>query len=139
MGGWGSLKLAMEHPELFSAVAVVCPPVDRLMKVRAGQYKNLPMKIFHGANDDIVSPMNAIEIYQEIKKVNKNIEQNHKTFIKDFDKKHSILIIFSMSLVFVSSFVLGFFVKHQLMMSQLKSSVPLSTFQSVLPFLKPFF
>ena len=74
MGGWGSLKLAMEHPELFSAVAVVCPPVDRLMKVRAGQYKNLPMKIFHGANDDIVSPMNAIDIYQEIKKVNRNTE-----------------------------------------------------------------
>ena len=32
------------------------------------------MKIFHGANDDVVSPMNAIEIYQAIKKVNKNIE-----------------------------------------------------------------
>ena len=74
MGGWGSLKLAMEHPELFSAVAAVCPPVDRLMKVRATQYKDLPMKIFHGANDDVVSPMNAIEIYQAIKKVNKNIE-----------------------------------------------------------------
>ncbi|MGZ5274156.1 MAG: prolyl oligopeptidase family serine peptidase, partial [Kaistella sp.] len=53
---------------------VVCPPVDRLMKVRARQYRDLPMKIFHGANDDIVSPMNAIDIYQEIKKVNKNIE-----------------------------------------------------------------
>ena len=74
MGGWGTLKLAMEHPELFSAVVAVCPPVDRLMKVRASQYKDLPMKIFHGGNDDIVSPMNSIEIYQEIKKVNKNIE-----------------------------------------------------------------
>ena len=74
MGGWGTLKLAMEHPELFSAVVAVCPPVDRLMKVRAAQYKDLPMKIFHGGNDDIVSPMNSIEIYQEIKKVNKNIE-----------------------------------------------------------------
>lgn len=74
MGGWGSLKLAMEHPELFSAVAVVCPVVDRLMKVQAAQYKDLPMKIFHGGNDDLVSPMNSIEIYQEIKKVNKNVE-----------------------------------------------------------------
>lgn len=74
MGGWGTLKLAMEHPELFSAVVPVCAPVDRLMKVRASQYKDLPMKIFHGGNDDIVSPMNSIEIYQEIKKVNKNVE-----------------------------------------------------------------
>jgi len=74
MGGWGSLKLAMEHPELFSAVAAVCAPVDILMKVRASQYKDLPMKIFHGGNDDVVSPLNSIEFYQEIKKVNKNIE-----------------------------------------------------------------
>lgn len=74
MGGWGSLKLAVEHPEMFSAVVPVCPPVDRLMKVQARNYKDLPMKIFHGANDDIVSPMNAIEIYQEIRKFNKNIE-----------------------------------------------------------------
>ncbi len=74
MGGWGSLKLAMEHPELFSAVVPVCPPVDRLFKVRAAQYSQLPMKIFHGGNDDIVSPMNAIEIYQEIRKTNKNVE-----------------------------------------------------------------
>ncbi|MDP2453087.1 MULTISPECIES: prolyl oligopeptidase family serine peptidase [unclassified Kaistella] len=74
MGGWGTLKLAMEHPELFSAVVPVCAPIDRLMKVRVSQYKDLPMKIYHGGNDDIVSPMNSIEIYQEIKKVNKNVE-----------------------------------------------------------------
>lgn len=74
MGGWGTLKLAMEHPELFSAVVAVCAPVDRLMKVRVSQYKDLPMKLFHGGNDDIVSPKNSIEIYQEIKKVNKNVE-----------------------------------------------------------------
>lgn len=74
MGGWGSLKLAMEHPEVFSSVVAVCPPVDRLMKVRADQYRDLPMKLFHGGNDDIVSPMNSIEIYQAIKQVNKNIE-----------------------------------------------------------------
>lgn len=74
MGGWGTLKLAMEHPDLFSAVVPVCPPVDRLFKVRAAQYSNLPMKIFHGGNDDIVSPMNAIEIYQAIRKTNKQVE-----------------------------------------------------------------
>ena len=74
MGGWGTLKLAMEHPDLFSAVAAVCAPVDILMKVRASQYKDLPMKIFHGGNDDVVSPINSIEFYQAIKKENKNIE-----------------------------------------------------------------
>lgn len=74
MGGWGTLKLALEHPEMFSAVVPVCAPVDRFMKATAENYKDLPMKIFHGGNDDIVSPMNSIEIYQEIKKYNKNVE-----------------------------------------------------------------
>ena len=86
MGGWGTLKLAMEHPEVFSAVVPVCAPIDRLMKVRSSQYKDLPMKIFHGGNDDVVSPMNSIEIYQEIKKVNKNValtifpDDNHNSW-----------------------------------------------------------
>ena len=86
MGGWGTLKLAMEHPEVFSAVVPACAPIDRLMNVRASQYKDLPMKIFHGGNDDVVSPMNSIEIYQEIKKVNKNValtifpDDNHNSW-----------------------------------------------------------
>ena len=86
MGGWGTLKLVMEHPEVFSAVVPVCAPIDRLMKVRSSQYKDLPMKIFHGGNDDVVSPMNSIEIYQEIKKVNKNValtifpDDNHNSW-----------------------------------------------------------
>ena len=86
MGGWGTLKLAMEHPEVFSAVVPVCAPIDRCMKVRSSQYKDLPMKIFHGGNDDVVSPMNSIEIYQEIKKVNKNValtifpDDNHNSW-----------------------------------------------------------
>lgn len=74
MGGWGTLKLAMEHPEMFSAVAAVCAPVDRLMMVRATQYQHLPLKLFHGGNDDVVSPMNSIEFYQEIKKINKSVD-----------------------------------------------------------------
>ncbi|RZJ39270.1 MAG: phospholipase, partial [Chryseobacterium sp.] len=28
MGGWGTLKLAGEHPEMFAAVAAVCAPTD---------------------------------------------------------------------------------------------------------------
>jgi predicted peptidase len=29
MGGWGTLKLAMEHPEMFAAVVPVCAPTDQ--------------------------------------------------------------------------------------------------------------
>lgn len=74
MGGWGSWKLANEHPEMFAALAPVCAPSDRWMKATAHKYKDLPIKIFHGGNDDIVSPMTSIDMYQEIRKINNNVE-----------------------------------------------------------------
>ena len=74
MGGWGTWKLAEEHPELFAAVAVVCGPVDNTMKYEVEKLKDLPIKIFHGALDDVVPPIQAIEMYQELKKVNKNTD-----------------------------------------------------------------
>lgn len=74
MGGWGVWKLANEHPNLFAAIAPVCGASDRWMRATTHRYKELPIKIFHGGNDDIVSPMNSIEMYQQIKKINKNVE-----------------------------------------------------------------
>lgn len=86
MGGWGTWKLAMEHPEMFAAVAPVCAPADRMMEANISQFKNLPIKIFHGGNDDIVSPINSINMYQALKKVNQNVtltifpDDNHNSW-----------------------------------------------------------
>ena len=86
MGGWGTWKLAMEHPEMFAAVAPVCAPADRVMEANISQFKNLPIKIFHGGNDDIVSPINSINMYQALKKVNQNVtltifpDDNHNSW-----------------------------------------------------------
>ena len=74
MGGWGTWKLAEEHPELFAAVAPVCGPVDRLMILNADKLKDMPIKIYHGALDDVVQPSDSIDIYQELKKTNKGAE-----------------------------------------------------------------
>lgn len=86
MGGWGSWKLANEHPEMFASLSVVCGPSDRWMKATAHQYKDLPIRIFHGGNDDIVSPMASIEMYQVIRKINPNVsltifpDDNHNSW-----------------------------------------------------------
>lgn len=74
MGGWGTLKLAMEHPEMFAAVVSVCAPTDRVMYANIDQYKNLPMKIFHGGMDDVVLPENALNFYQALHPVNPTAE-----------------------------------------------------------------
>lgn len=74
MGGWGTLKLAMEHPEMFAAVVSVCAPTDRVMYANIQQYKNLNIKIFHGGMDDVVLPENAFNFYQALHPVNPSAE-----------------------------------------------------------------
>ncbi|MDW9378601.1 prolyl oligopeptidase family serine peptidase [Chryseobacterium sp. JV558] len=74
MGGWGTLKLAMEHPEMFAAVASVCAPTDQVMTANIDKFKDLNMKIFHGGMDDIVLPANAFNFYQKLHPVNPSAE-----------------------------------------------------------------
>lgn len=74
MGGWGTWKLAEEHPELFAAIATVCAPVDRLFEFQLDKLKTMPIQIFHGALDDIVKPNQSIEIYQKLIKINPNVQ-----------------------------------------------------------------
>lgn len=74
MGGWGTLKLAGEHPEMFAAVAAVCAPTDRVMLANIDQYKNLNIKLFHGGMDDIVLPENAFNFYQKLHPINPKAE-----------------------------------------------------------------
>lgn len=73
MGGWGTWKLAIEHPELFAAVAPVCAPVDILMRIDAHKL-NMPIRIYHGALDDVVLAEDSIMMHQELKKQKKQSE-----------------------------------------------------------------
>ena len=74
MGGWGTWKLAEEHPELFAAIAPVCAPVDDYMIEDAAILIDMPIHIYHGALDDLVSPTLAIAMYRELKKTNNKSE-----------------------------------------------------------------
>ena len=74
MGGWGTLKLAGEHPEMFAAVAAVCAPTDRVMLATVDNYKNLNIKLFHGGMDDVVLPENAFNFYQKLHPINPKAE-----------------------------------------------------------------
>lgn len=74
MGGWGTLKLAGEHPEMFAAVASVCAPTDRVMWANIHNYKDMNLKMFHGGMDDIVLPENAFNFYQKLHPTNPKAE-----------------------------------------------------------------
>lgn len=74
MGGWGTLKLAGEHPEMFASVAPVCAPTDRVMYANIQNYKDMNIKIYHGGMDDIVDPENALKFYQVLHPINPKAE-----------------------------------------------------------------
>ena len=68
MGGWGTWKLADEHPELFAAIAPVCAPLHRPALSRACvQLSTKSIWIFHGALDDIVPLDDSTKMFQKLK------------------------------------------------------------------------
>jgi predicted peptidase len=65
MGGYGSWKLAADHPERFAAVAPVCGagnPAD------AEKLKQLPIWVFHGTEDKAVPFQKSQEMVDAISK-----------------------------------------------------------------------
>lgn len=65
MGGYGSWRLAADHPDRFAAVAPVCgggKPED------APKLKDLPIWVFHGSEDQAVPFQRSVEMVDAIKK-----------------------------------------------------------------------
>jgi predicted peptidase len=61
MGGFGTWALARERPDLFAALVPVCGGIardydDAPYADVARQFRDTPIRIFHGARDEVVSP-----------------------------------------------------------------------------------
>ncbi len=56
MGGYGTWEIAMCFPEIFAAAA---PVAGGGVTFRAGKLKNVPIKAYHGSNDDAVEFINS--------------------------------------------------------------------------------
>jgi len=54
MGGAGALHLALTRPDVWAAVAPVCPAADPGLDRLAGNALNLPVRIFQGQEDPII-------------------------------------------------------------------------------------
>jgi predicted peptidase len=63
MGGMGTYDLICRYPRMFAAAVPICGGVsiNRLKKV-----KNVPIRIFHGGNDPVVSPDHSRKAYKEL-------------------------------------------------------------------------
>lgn len=64
MGGMGTYDLICRYPKTFAAAIPICGGVnlERLKKVR-----KMPIRIYHGADDNIVSPEHSRDAYIELK------------------------------------------------------------------------
>lgn len=65
MGGFGSWRLAADHPERFAAVVPICGGGDPR---DAAKLKDLPIWAWHGAADPTVPVQRSIEMVDAIKK-----------------------------------------------------------------------
>ena len=67
MGGLGTLAIALEKPELFSAIIPVCGGAEMDNIQRLNQ---LPIWLFHGDRDDVHPVNNSIIIFQALNSTN---------------------------------------------------------------------
>ena len=64
MGGTATWNLAIAYPERFAAIVPICGRTD---PEKADRIKDLPVWVFHGAKDDIVSPEQSEKMVNMLK------------------------------------------------------------------------
>ena len=69
MGGYGTWYTAMAKPDMFAAIAPVC---GGGMAWNAGVL-SMPIWVFHGAEDDVVSVIQSDEMVAKLKEFNSNV------------------------------------------------------------------
>ncbi len=90
MGGYGTWKLACEHPERFAAVVPICGggPVEKACRL-----KDVPIWAFHGAKDEVVPLEKGQEMVNAVNACGGNAELTvyryleHDSWSATYDKK----------------------------------------------------
>ncbi len=83
MGGYGTWSLATRFPERFAAIVPICGGGD---PEAVADIKNLPVWVFHGAKDRVVSPQQSQEMVDALQKLGAPVrftlypEANHNSW-----------------------------------------------------------
>ena len=91
LGGYGTLKLGMAHPEMFAALVPVCGFFDRNDRDKICNIAAIPTRIYHGLLDDVVSPDYAAELIKRLRACNAKAtltifeEANHNSWDQVYD------------------------------------------------------
>lgn len=71
MGGFGTWEIALQVPELFSAVAPIC---GGGMNWRGWYLRNVPIRVYHGRRDDVVPLSQSEAMVNSIRLQGGNVE-----------------------------------------------------------------
>lgn len=80
MGGYGTWKLGLSHPDKFAAIAPICGGASMIDVIlgtwdKKKELEKLPVWAFHGAKDDVVPPIESERVVNSLKKAGvKNIK-----------------------------------------------------------------
>lgn len=74
MGGGGTLWLGLTRPDLWAAIAPVCPAAPEEAHELAGNALNLPVKLFQGASDPVVRPADSREWNKQLSTLGTRVE-----------------------------------------------------------------
>ena len=64
MGGMGTYDMLIRYPDYFAAAFSICGGSDVALYTKRA--KNIPLWIFHGARDEVVSPASNRELYKAL-------------------------------------------------------------------------
>ena len=90
MGGYGTLSIAKERPDLFTAIVPVCGGMDT---TNIEKLRDIPIWLFHGDADEVVPVENSELIYDLLKPINHNIkitiykDVDHNSWDRTYDNK----------------------------------------------------
>ncbi|PTT04125.1 phospholipase [Pedobacter sp. HMWF019] len=98
MGGMGTFEVLRREPKMFAAAISICGG-DNIANVN--RYKKVPLWIFHGGKDDVVSPELSKEIADQMKIIGKEVkytlyaDDNHNSWDSAFAEPQLLPWLFS--------------------------------------------
>ncbi|MES2417087.1 MAG: prolyl oligopeptidase family serine peptidase [Bacteroidota bacterium] len=87
MGGMGTFEILRRRPKVFAAAFAICGG-DDVANVK--KYKHIPLWIFHGGLDDVVTPQFSFNIYRKLRQLGSDpkftvyLKANHNSWDSAF-------------------------------------------------------
>jgi predicted peptidase len=74
MGGFGTFELVATRPDLFAAALPICGGLRGEREAAIAAAKDVPMRVFHGADDKVVPPESSVRLVERLRALGADVE-----------------------------------------------------------------